>query len=62
MAVRTAQEIIGNVRDIFGDQSSDGYLSLLEDITDSVGSTDMSGYVTREEYDRVVGEMDAAED
>lgn len=60
MAVRTAQEIIGSVRDIFGEQSSDGYLSLLEDITDSIGSTDMSGYVAREEYDKVVGERDAA--
>lgn len=60
MAVRTAQEIIGSVREIFGEQSSDGYLSLLEDITDSVSTTDMSGYVAREEYDKVVGERDAA--
>lgn len=60
MAVRTAQEIIGSVRDIFGEQSSDGYLSLLEDITDSIGTTDMSGYVAREEYDKVVGEREAA--
>lgn len=60
MAVRTAQEIIGSVRDIFGEQSSDGYLSLLEDITDSVGGSDMSGFVPKEEYDKVVGEREAA--
>lgn len=60
MAVRTSQEIIGSIREIFGEQSSDGYLSLLEDITDSVAGTDMSGYVRKEEYDRIVSEKEAA--
>lgn len=60
MARRTAQEIIGSMRELFGEQSADGYLTLLEDITDSVADVDLSNYVSKEDYDKVVSERDTA--
>lgn len=60
MAVRTAQEIIGSMRDIFGEQTPDGFVELLEDITDSVGEVNLSNYVSKADYDSVVAERDKA--
>lgn len=57
MAVRSATEIIGRIKNIFGEQTPEGYLELLEDITDSVG---YSGGVSQEEYDKVARERDNA--
>lgn len=53
---RTAQELSTSLKGMFGEQTPEGYLELLEDIADSV--TDTGDMVTREEYDRVVGERD----
>lgn len=53
---RTAQELSNSLRTIFGEQTPDGYLELLEDIADSV--VDTGETVTKEEYDKVVGERD----
>lgn len=58
MAKRSAQEIIGSMRDIFGEQTPDGYVELLEDITDSVTDVDPAAYVSRDDYDTVVAERD----
>lgn len=55
---RTAQEIITNLRGMFGEQSPDGMVEMLEDITDSVGDFDSSGYVSRNDYDALVTERD----
>lgn len=60
MAKRTAQEIIGSMRDIFGEQTPDGFVELLEDITDSVGDADPENYVSRVDYDAVVMQRDDA--
>lgn len=60
MAVRTAQEIVGRMRDIFGEQTPDGYVELLEDITDSVGVADSGAYVSRADYQTVLAERDSA--
>lgn len=60
MARRTAQELIGSVRGILGEQTPEGYMELLEDITDSVSEVDMTGYVSREDYDKAISERDAA--
>lgn len=60
MARRTAQELIGSVRGILGEQTPEGYMELLEDITDSVSEVDMSGYVSREDYEKAVADRDAA--
>lgn len=60
MARRTAQEIIGSMRDIFGEQTPDGFVELLEDITDSVGEADLSNYVSKDDYEAVVAERDKA--
>lgn len=60
MARRSAQEIIGSMRELFGEQTADGYLSLLEDITDSVSEVDMGEYVPRADYERVSAERDSA--
>lgn len=60
MARRTAQEIIGSMRELFGEQSADGYLTLLEDIMDSVTDVDLSNYVSKDDYDKVVTERDTA--
>lgn len=56
MARVTAQEITTRLRDFFGDQTPEGYVELLEDITDSV--TDVGDMVSREDYDGVVAERD----
>lgn len=56
MARVTAQEITTRLRDFFGEQTPDGYVELLEDITDSVA--DVGDMVSREEYDSVVAERD----
>lgn len=58
MARRSAQEIIGSMRDIFGEQTPEGYVELLEDITDSVTDVDPAAYVSRDDYDTVVAERD----
>lgn len=58
MAVRSAQEIIGKVKSIFGEQTPEGLENLLEDITDSIQAPDMNGYVDKSEYDKVVAERD----
>lgn len=60
MAVRTASEIITNARSLFGEQTPDGFVQLLEDITDSVQGVNMDDYVSRQEYLKVEGERDAA--
>lgn len=53
---RTAQELSNSLKMIFGEQTPDGYLELLEDIADSV--VDTGDMVSKEDYDRVVGERD----
>lgn len=58
MAVRTAEEITGRLRDIFGEQTPEGYVELLEDITDSVGSGRGEEVVSKADYDKVVAERD----
>lgn len=58
MAVRTAEEINRRLGDIFGEQTPDGYLELLEDITDSVGNGRGEEVVSRSDYDKVVAERD----
>lgn len=58
MAVRSAEEIIGSVRDILGEQTPEGLENLLEDITDSIQVPDMSAYVNKAEYDKVITERD----
>lgn len=58
MAVRSSQEIIGSLRGILGEQTPEGLENLLEDITDSVQAPDMSAYVDKSEYDKVVEERD----
>lgn len=60
MAIRTAEELIGSVRGILGEQTPDGYLELLEDITDSVGARDTGDMVSRAEYDALAKERDDA--
>lgn len=60
MARRTAQELTTTLRDMFGEQTPDGYVELLEDITDSVGVFDEGEYVPKADYDAVVSERDAA--
>lgn len=58
MAVRSSQEIIGSLKGILGEQTPEGLENLLEDITDSVQAPDMSAYVDKTEYDKVVSERD----
>lgn len=53
---RTAQELSNSLKAILGEQTPEGYLELLEDIADSV--VDAGDTVSKEEYDRVVGERD----
>ncbi len=59
MAVRTAEEINGRLRDIFGEQTPEGYVELLEDITDSIGNGRGEEMVSRSDYDKVVEERDS---
>lgn len=58
MAVRSADEIIGSVRGILGEQTPEGLENLLEDITDSIQAPDMSAYVSKAEYDKAITERD----
>lgn len=58
MSIRSSKEIIGSLREILGDQTPEGLEDLLEDITDSVQSPDMSAYVDKTEYDKIVEERD----
>lgn len=58
MAVRTASEIINNMKDIFKDQTPEGYVELLEDITDSIPGDNREDYISKEEYDKVMAERD----
>lgn len=60
MAVRSAQEISTSLRSMFGEQTPEGFVELLEDIADSVGSVDMSGYVTAEAAAALQQERDSA--
>lgn len=53
---RSAQEISNTLRGIFGEQTPEGYLELLEDIADSVGSD--GDVVSKSDYDKVVAERD----
>lgn len=55
---RTAAELSNTLKGMFGEQTPEGYLELLEDIADSV--VDGGTGVPQEDYDRVVGERDAA--
>lgn len=55
---RTAQELSTRLRDIFGEQTPDGYMELLEDIADSVQDT--GDMVSKADYDKVVTERDTA--
>lgn len=60
MARRTAVEISTTLKGMFGEQTPEGYLELLEDIADSVGTINPGEYVSRADYEKVVGERDAA--
>lgn len=53
---RTAQELSNTLKGMFGDQSPEGYLELLEDIADSV--VDTGDMVSRDDYNKVVEERD----
>lgn len=53
---RTAQELSNTLKGMFGEQSPEGYLELLEDIADSV--VDTGDMVSREDYNKVVEERD----
>lgn len=55
---RTAQELSTRLRDIFGEQTPEGYLELLEDIADSV--QDVGDMISKSDYDSVVEERDKA--
>lgn len=59
MAVRSALELSTQFRDVVASQSEDAIASFLEDLNDSVGTADLTGYVERSEYDKIVGERDA---
>lgn len=53
--------MIEKFREVVASQSEDEIANFLEDINDSVATEiDMSGYVTREDYDKVASERDAA--
>lgn len=54
MAVRTATEINTRLRDFFNEQTPEGFVDLLEDITDSVGG------ISQAQYDTAIAERDAA--
>lgn len=56
MAVRTAAEILNQMKVYFSENPPEGYESLMEDITDSVGDINLNDYIKKDEYDRVVSE------
>lgn len=55
---RTAAEISNTLKGMFGEQTPEGYLELLEDIADSVGVDSPGDMVSREDYDAVVADRD----
>lgn len=57
---RTVSELTANFRSVIESQSEDELASFLEDLSDSVVETDLSGYVPREEFDAVRTERDLA--
>lgn len=56
MAVRTAAEILSQMKVYFPENPPEGYESLMEDITDSVGNVNLNDYIKRDEYNKVVSE------
>lgn len=60
MAKVTAENLISRLKGIVGDNIPDGYVNLLEDITDSVSDVDMASYVNRSELEAMTQERDAA--
>lgn len=56
MAVRTATEILSQMKVYFPEKPPEGYESLMEDITDSVGNVNLNDYIKRDEYNKVVSE------
>lgn len=57
---RTAQEMIEKFRGVVASQSEDEIADFLEDISDSMEETDLSGYVPRSEYDTAIADRDRA--
>lgn len=57
---RSPQEMMDKFRNVVSSQSEDEIASYLEDIQDSMMEPDLSGYVSRSEYDKVIGERDTA--
>ena len=55
---RSAEEMTDLFRKVIASQSEDEIASYLEDINDSVSEPDMTGLVSREEYEKIVGERD----
>lgn len=55
---RSAQELSNTLKGMFGEQTPEGYLELLEDIADSVQDT--GDMVSKSDYDSVVAERDTA--
>lgn len=60
MAVRTAQELISQMRMYFPENPPEGYENMLEDISDSVGNVNLDDYVNRKDYDALTMERDVA--
>lgn len=50
MAKRTAQELAASLRGLFGDNMPDEAITMMEDLTDSVGGGIPDGYVPPETY------------
>lgn len=60
MALRTAQELLENLKAKFPEGYPEGFEDIIEDITDSVGTVDSSKYIDRTMYNAVVSERDKA--
>lgn len=57
---RTATELANSVRAMLGDQTPEGLIEYLEDLTDSVGDFNPAEYVSKSDYEAVVTERDTA--
>lgn len=58
---RNAEELSARFRDVVSGQSEDAIAEFLEDLNDSVAEApDTTNLIERSEYDKVVGERDAA--
>lgn len=58
---RTAEELVAQLRAFAGDNTSDSYIQLLEDVTDSVSEVDLSKYVPLDDYNDSLARLAVAE-